>query len=243
MSDVGPIAAALGVVRRRHRGAAADPARRGTRSIRDGSRWGSRTAGWRSRHGDARATATWPRRPSPTRWTCWIRSTRTASRIWPYLRAVVWLNLANLRALQASDDAHAAARDAARARHRRRGRRSRRGDINAAAAGLQARHVLCRVCAHSLSQAGDEEMPEDVHEATDAVDDGLELVRSWEQRGVAALPAAGLRSVSLRRPRVRALPAAVPRRVHRRQHEPRGVVARLRRTAPRWRWPPTRRGC
>ena len=27
-------------------------------------------------------------------------------------------------------------------------------------------------------------MPEDVHEATDAVDDGLALVRSWEQRGV-----------------------------------------------------------
>ena len=26
-------------------------------------------------------------------------------------------------------------------------------------------------------------MPEDVHEATDAVDDGLALVRSWEQRG------------------------------------------------------------
>ena len=26
-------------------------------------------------------------------------------------------------------------------------------------------------------------MPEDVHEATDAVDDGFALVRSWEQRG------------------------------------------------------------
>jgi len=101
----------------------------------------------------------------------------------PYLRAVVWLNLANLRALQASDEGHAAARDAAaRAIDAVAGLET--GDINAAAAGLQARHVLCRVCAHSLSQAGDEEMPEDVHEATDAVDDGLELVRSWEQRGV-----------------------------------------------------------
>ena len=101
----------------------------------------------------------------------------------PYLRAVVWLNLANLRALQASDEGHAAARDAAAsAIHAVAGLEA--GDINAAAAGLQARHVLCRVCAHSRSQAGDEEMPEDVHEATDAVDDGLELVRSWEQRGV-----------------------------------------------------------
>ena len=27
-------------------------------------------------------------------------------------------------------------------------------------------------------------MPDDVHEATDAVDDGLALVRRWEQRGV-----------------------------------------------------------
>ena len=53
-----------------------------------------------------------------------------------------------------------------------------------AGAGLQARHELCRLCAHGLSQAGDEEMPRDVHEATDAVDEGLELVRSWEQRGV-----------------------------------------------------------
>jgi hypothetical protein len=44
--------------------------------------------------------------------------------------------------------------------------------------------VLCRVCAQSLSQAGDEEMPVDVHEATDAVDDGLALARGWEQRGV-----------------------------------------------------------
>ena len=36
-----------------------------------------------------------------------------------------------------------------------------------------------------LTQADDAaEMPEDVHEATDAVDEGLALVRSWEQRGV-----------------------------------------------------------
>ena len=95
---------------------------------------------------------------------------------------MVWLNLANLRALQASDEGHAGARDAAaRAIDAVAGLED--GDINAAAAGLQARHVLCRVCAQSLSQAGDDEMPEDVHEATDAVDDGLAIVRGWEQRG------------------------------------------------------------
>ena len=101
----------------------------------------------------------------------------------PYLRAVVWLNLANLRAAQPEGDAPATARDAAlQAVEAVTG--VERSDINAAAAGLQARHILCRVCAQSLSQAGDEEMPDDVHQATDAVDDGLELVRGWEQRGV-----------------------------------------------------------
>ena len=101
-----------------------------------------------------------------------------------YLRAVVWLNLANLRAMQAADDAHVVAREAAlRAIESVEGLEA--ADPNAAAAGLQARHILCRVCAHSLSQTADDvEMPEDVHEATDAVDDGLELVRGWEQRGV-----------------------------------------------------------
>src|SRR5690349_18970845 len=101
-----------------------------------------------------------------------------------YLRAVVWLNLANLRAMQPADDAHVVAREAAwRAIESVEGLEA--ADPNAAAAGLQARHILCRVCAHSLSLAADDvEMPEDVHEATDAVDDGLELVRGWEQRGV-----------------------------------------------------------
>lgn len=102
----------------------------------------------------------------------------------PYVCAVVWLNFANLHATQASDEAHATARDAA-VRALQSVASLEAADPNAAAAGLQARHVLCRVCAHSLSQAAESaEMPEDVHEATDAVDDGLELVRIWEQRGV-----------------------------------------------------------
>jgi len=101
-----------------------------------------------------------------------------------YMRGVMWLNLANLRAMQESDDGHVAAREAAGHALEAVARREA-DDPNAAAAGLQARHVLCRVCAQGLSRAADNEaMPEDVHEATDAVDDGLELIRSWEQRGV-----------------------------------------------------------
>ena len=100
-----------------------------------------------------------------------------------YVCAVVWLNLASLHAMQASEPAHAAARDAAM-RTLESVASLEATDPNAASAGLQARHVLCRVCAHTLSQAGDSlEMPPDVHEATDAVDDGLELIRTWEQRG------------------------------------------------------------
>ena len=101
-----------------------------------------------------------------------------------YLRAVVWLNLANLRASNPEPDAHAEARAAA-------GRAlayiadTERHDVQAATAGLQARHVLCRLCAHTLSQSIEEAaMPDEVHEATDAVDEGLALVRSWEQRGM-----------------------------------------------------------
>jgi hypothetical protein len=100
-----------------------------------------------------------------------------------YIRAVVWLNLANLHAMLSSAEAHASAREAA-------GRALEvvadleTTDPNAAAVGLQARHVLCRICAHGLSQAADDgEMPDDVHHATDAVDEGLEIVRTWEQRG------------------------------------------------------------
>jgi len=99
-----------------------------------------------------------------------------------YLRGVIWLNLANLRASGDSPEAHADARDAAT---RALGCVAEReaSEPAAAEAGLRARHVLCRLCAQRLSQAAGEDMPEDVHEATDAVDDGLALVRSWEQRG------------------------------------------------------------
>ena len=106
-----------------------------------------------------------------------------------YLRAVVWLNIASLRAVDAAPESHAAAREAAlRALAYVQG--IEKHDLKAATAGLHARHVLCRLCADSLAQSDDEaDMPDDVHEATDAVDEGLALVRSWERRGVEAFRA------------------------------------------------------
>jgi hypothetical protein len=99
------------------------------------------------------------------------------------LRAIVWVNLANVRSLDSGASAHDAARDAAK-RALAYVSGTEASDPGAADAALRARHVLCRLCANRLSQAGDDEdMPEEVHEATDAVDDGLSLVRSWEQRG------------------------------------------------------------
>ena len=106
-----------------------------------------------------------------------------------YLRAVVWLNVANLSAADTAPDAHVEAREAA-ARALALVADSEAEDVSAATVGLHARHLLCRLCAHSLSQAIDEAgMPDDVHEATDAVDDGLALVRSWERREVDAFRA------------------------------------------------------
>lgn len=60
-------------------------------------------------------------------------------------------------------------------------------DPNAAGIGLQARHILCQIAARRLSHpsAAAGVMPDDVHAATDAVDEGLELVRHWERQGIA----------------------------------------------------------
>lgn len=48
------------------------------------------------------------------------------------------------------------------------------------------RHVLCHTFARhlSLKAATDETMPDDVHDATDIVDDGLRIVQQWEQKRV-----------------------------------------------------------
>jgi hypothetical protein len=58
-------------------------------------------------------------------------------------------------------------------------------DADAALVGLTGRHLLCQIIAArglpspaSPGAAGDE-----VHEATDLADEGLDLIRRWEQRG------------------------------------------------------------
>lgn len=102
------------------------------------------------------------------------------------LLAVAWMNLAGVQASLGTPDAESGARAAA-LRVLELVEPLEGDDITAAEVGLNARHALCRAYATRLSStsgAGDG-MPEDVHEATDAVEDGLALVGRWEQRGVA----------------------------------------------------------
>jgi hypothetical protein len=104
-----------------------------------------------------------------------------------YLLAVVWTNLANAHVSAPAMASESAPRDAAlQAIALVAG--WEQGDADYAEVGLKARHALCRTIARRLSApaSGDAGMPEDVHEATDAVDEGLALVRAWEQKGVTA---------------------------------------------------------
>ncbi len=104
-----------------------------------------------------------------------------------YLLAVVWTNLANAHASAPAMASGSAPRDAAlQAIALVVGAEGDNPDY--AEVGLKARHVLCRTIARRLSApaTGDEGLPEDVHEATDAVDDGLALIRGWEKQGVTA---------------------------------------------------------
>lgn len=101
-----------------------------------------------------------------------------------YLLAVVWMNLSNTQASDATPVSDLAAREAAR-RALALVKASEHEDAAAAEAGLKARHVLCRIAARRLSaQAESETVMEEVHDATDVADDGLGLVRKWERRGV-----------------------------------------------------------
>jgi tetratricopeptide (TPR) repeat protein len=101
-----------------------------------------------------------------------------------YLLAVVWMNLANIKASEDTIMSDLAARDAAR-RALALVKAQEHQDAAAAEAGLKARHVLCHIAARRLSvQAERETALEDVHDATDLADEGLSLVREWEQRGV-----------------------------------------------------------
>ena len=90
-----------------------------------------------------------------------------------FLLATVHANLANTLADQKDGDAEAIAQLALQLV-----KETEKRDANAAEAGLKSRHVLCRVLANRLDSL------ERVHDATDAVDDGLELARHWEKKGV-----------------------------------------------------------
>ena len=104
-----------------------------------------------------------------------------------YLLSVVWTNLAHALAAQGSPEA--LIRACAVASQAMAVVSEVEGETPAAAEiGLRARHALCRAFAQRLSaaQAANTTSIDDVHQATDAVDEGLALVRRWEQRGVAA---------------------------------------------------------
>jgi hypothetical protein len=101
-----------------------------------------------------------------------------------YLRAVVWMNFANARLSEGSGEARALARTAALTAIAHVAAREF-SDADAAEAGLKARHVLCRSVAERLAPAATRgAMSDEVHEATDVADEGLSLVRAWEQKGV-----------------------------------------------------------
>jgi tetratricopeptide (TPR) repeat protein len=100
-----------------------------------------------------------------------------------YLLATAWMNMANVWASDDKVDSDVFARTAA-LRAIALVAELEGHDVEAAVVGLNARHVLCRALARCLSpNAGT--IHDDVHEATDLVDDGLALVRRWEQKGVA----------------------------------------------------------
>jgi tetratricopeptide (TPR) repeat protein len=103
-----------------------------------------------------------------------------------YLLAAVWMNRANTRAAEATAESDLLAREAA-LRAITLVAHLEAHDADAAEVGLKARHVLCQSIARhlSLKAASGETIIDDVHEATDVVDDGLGLVRQWEHKGVA----------------------------------------------------------
>jgi tetratricopeptide (TPR) repeat protein len=102
-----------------------------------------------------------------------------------YLLAAVWMNVANARLADASTQGEPLAEEAAR-RAITLVADLETNDVHIAEVGMKARHVLCQAIAPRLSQITDTDarMPSDVHDATDAADDGLALARRWEQKGV-----------------------------------------------------------
>jgi len=103
----------------------------------------------------------------------------------PYLMAVIWVNMADLEASEADESSWRRAIEST-SRARQLVRDLERQDVAAAEIGLMARHVCCRAAGKSLERrvhtAG--AVPDQVHVATDAADEGLELARYWQRRGI-----------------------------------------------------------
>jgi tetratricopeptide (TPR) repeat protein len=102
-----------------------------------------------------------------------------------YLLATVWTNLANARISENTTGSETLAREAA-LRAMALVANSEQRDPDAAEVGLTARHLRCQAIARRLAlpAVAGAPMSGAVHEATDSVDDGLALVRRWEQQGV-----------------------------------------------------------
>ena len=99
--------------------------------------------------------------------------------------AAVLVNLANAHLVGASDRSDSLARAAA-LRAIALVASLEETDAYAAEVSLKARHLLCHAAARSLSEqpATGGAPSEDVHDATDLADEGLALIRRWEQKGV-----------------------------------------------------------
>jgi tetratricopeptide (TPR) repeat protein len=100
-----------------------------------------------------------------------------------YLLAAVYANLANAHAADETAQSDWRAREAA-IRAIGLVANLEATDADAAEVGLKARHALCHVIARCLLDYSGSAPSDDVHEATDLADDGLSLVRRWEQKSV-----------------------------------------------------------
>ena len=103
-----------------------------------------------------------------------------------YVQATIWANLAKAHASASGPDVWGAAANAAHKAIALIGGDESRS-VEAAEVGLNARHVLCQALAERLSLTSPTGFArqEDVHEATDLVDEALGLARAWERKGVA----------------------------------------------------------
>jgi tetratricopeptide (TPR) repeat protein len=101
-----------------------------------------------------------------------------------YLLGAAWVNLARIRTMQ-KDATVQDVRDAA-VTALEQVAELETSDLGGAEVGLTARHLLCQALARMLPNVSpnDPDGLELVHAATDTVDEGLDVVRSWESRGV-----------------------------------------------------------